>query len=50
MVVEQAGQVMVYDSGDHRISGVSQQQSGTQELTFSSQNGQVRASDLPVAR
>ncbi len=49
VAVEQAGRVTLYDSGEHRISGVSQQQSGTQELSFSSQNGQVRASDLPVA-
>jgi hypothetical protein len=38
----------VYDSGDHRISGVQQSQSGTQELSFSSQKGTIRASDLPV--
>ena len=50
VAVEQAGRVTLYDSGDHRISGVSQQQSGTQELTFSSQNGTVHASDLPVVR
>lgn len=50
VVVEQAGAVTVYDSGDHRISGVSQQQSATHELTFTSQNGTIRASDLPVAR
>ncbi len=49
VAVEQAGRVTLYDSGEHRISGVSQQQSGTQELSFSSQNGTVRASDLPVA-
>ncbi len=49
VAVEQAGSVTVYDSGDHRISGVSQSQSGTQELSFSSQNGTVRASELPVA-
>lgn len=49
VVIEQAGSVTVYDSGEHRISGVSQQQSGTQELSFSSQKGTVRASDLPVA-
>ncbi len=49
VAVEQAGRVTLYDSGEHRISGVSQQQSGTQELTFSSQQGTVRASDLPVA-
>ncbi len=49
VAVEQAGSVTVYDSGDHRISGVSQSQSGTQELSFSSQSGTVRASELPVA-
>ena len=48
VAVEQAGKVTLYDSGDHRILGVSQQQSGTQELTFSSQKGTIRASDLPV--
>jgi hypothetical protein len=50
VAIEQAGQVTLYDSGEHRISGVSQQQSGTQDLTFSSQNGTIRASDLPVVR
>ena len=50
VAVEQAGRVTLYDSGDHRISGVSQQQSGKQELTFSSQKGTIRASDLPVVR
>jgi hypothetical protein len=49
VAVEQAGTVTVYDSGDHRISGVSQQQSGAQTLIFSSQLGTVRAEDLPVA-
>ncbi len=49
VAVEQAGRVTLYDSGDHRISGVSQSQSGTQELSFSSQKGTVRASELPVA-
>ena len=48
VAVEQAGQVTLYDSGEHRISGVSQQQSGTQELTFQSQLGTIRAQDLPV--
>ena len=48
VAVEQGGNVTVYDSGEHRISGVSQSQSGTQELSFSSQNGMVRASELPV--
>lgn len=49
VAVEQNGRVTVYDSGDHRINGVSQSQSGEQELSFSSQKGTVRASDLPVA-
>ncbi len=49
VAVEQAGRVTLYDSGEHRISGVSQQQGDAQELSFSSQNGTVRASDLPVA-
>ena len=49
VVVEQAGRVTVYDSGEHRIHGVSQSQSGTQDLRFTSQNGTVRAADLPVA-
>ncbi|WP_158744320.1 SHOCT domain-containing protein [Acidisphaera sp. L21] len=48
VAIKQEGRVTVYDSGDHRISGVSQQQSGTQDLSFSSQNGTVRAADMPV--
>jgi hypothetical protein len=48
VVVEQGGVVTVYDSGEHRISGVSQQQSASQDLSFSSQIGTIRASDLPV--
>jgi hypothetical protein len=50
VAVQQAGIVTLYDSGDHRISGVSQSQSTSQQLSFSSQNGTIRASDLPVAR
>ena len=38
----------VYDTGDHMISGVTQQQSGDQSLTFTSQRGLVRLADLPV--
>lgn len=49
LVIDQGGQVTVYDTGDHRIGGVSQQQSGDQSLTFTSQHGLVRVSDLPVA-
>ena len=53
VAVEQAGRVTVYDSGDHRISGVSQSQGSSsgsaQELSFSSQKGTIRAADLPIA-
>ena len=36
----------VYDTGDHLISGVSQQQSGDRSLTFTSQHGPVRIDEL----
>ena len=49
VAIEQAGVVTLYDSGRHEITGVSQQQSSTQELTFSSRDGTIRAADLPVA-
>jgi hypothetical protein len=49
LAVKQGGRVTVYDSGDHRISGVSQQQGGDQTLTFTSQHGLVRVSDLKPA-
>ena len=50
VVLEQGGAVTVYDSGDHRISGVSQAQGAGQDLVFLSQIGRIRASDLPVVR
>jgi hypothetical protein len=40
------GKVTVYDSGDHRIGGVSQQQGASSSLAFSSQNGDVKLDDL----
>jgi hypothetical protein len=46
LAVMRDGQIRVYDTGDHRISGFSQQQSVHQDLTFSSQNGLVRLQDL----
>lgn len=48
LVIEIDGQTTVYDTGDHHITGVSQQQSNTQSLTFTSQHGQVPVSDLKV--
>ena len=46
LAVKQEGRVRVYDTGDHRIGGFSQQQSGSQSLSFSSQLGTVRLKDL----
>lgn len=40
------GQVRVYDTGDHRIAGFSQQQSEDQSLSFTSQSGLVKLSQL----
>jgi hypothetical protein len=49
LAINQGGRVTVYDTADHNISGVSQQQSGDQSLTFTSQHGVVRLRDLKVA-
>ena len=48
LAIELDGKVTVYDTHDHRISGFSQQQSGSTSLTFSSQHGAVDVSRLPV--
>ena len=47
LVMESNGQVIVYDTLDHQIGGVSQQ-SGGNSVTFSSQYGYVDLSRLPV--
>jgi hypothetical protein len=40
----------IYDTGEHMISGVSQQQSTAQSLTFQSQRGVVRLDQLREAK
>ncbi len=50
LAIQQGGQVRVYDTGEHVILGFSQQQSGDQSLTFTSQHGLVRVADLPLVR
>lgn len=51
LAVDIDGHVTVYDTGDHVITGVSQQQGDAQTLVFSSQAGPVRMSDLsPVGQ
>jgi Short C-terminal domain len=46
LAIQQGGEVRIYDAGEHRISGFSQQQSGDRSLTFTSQHGLVRIADL----
>ncbi len=48
VAIEHGGQVRVYDSGEHDISGFSQQQGGDRSLTLTSQFGVVRLSELPL--
>jgi len=48
LAIQQGGRVAVHDTGGHGIAGFSQQQSGDQSLTFTSQFGLVRVADLPL--
>jgi hypothetical protein len=48
LVIDLNGQVTVYDTLDHQIGGVSQQQSVGGSITFTSQYGTVSVTDLPV--
>jgi hypothetical protein len=50
LAIDVNGQITVYDTGNHQIGGVSQQQSGDQSITFTSQFGTVRCADLPVVQ
>ena len=46
LLIEENGALVTYDTGAHRISGVSQAQSHGRSLTFASQNGPVKLDDL----
>ncbi|ARE39204.1 hypothetical protein RGUI_1063 [Rhodovulum sp. P5] len=46
LAIDVGGKIDIYDTGDHRISGVSQQQSGDRTLTFVSQHGPVSLAGL----
>lgn len=48
LAIEINGRVTLYDTQDHQIGGVSQQQGADASLTFTSQYGLVRIADLPV--
>jgi hypothetical protein len=46
LVLDDHGTVSIYDTGAHRIFGVAQAQSNDQTLSFTSQDGLVRLSEL----
>jgi hypothetical protein len=48
LVIDDQGAITVYDTGSHRIFGVAQAQSSDQTLSFTSQDGFVRVTDLRV--
>ncbi len=50
LAIERNGVLEIYDSGSHRINGVSQQQSHGQSLVFSSQDGVVDLGQLEKIR
>jgi len=47
LVIKDGEHIEIYDTGDHRISGIAQAQGADQTLTFTSQDGLVRVKDLP---
>ena len=50
LAIQQNGRLELYDTGNHHITGVSQQQSGEMQLpSFSSDKGLVRLADLKPA-
>lgn len=46
LLVENNGELTIYDSGTHRIQGVSAQQSHDHHLVLTSQNGAVDLANL----
>lgn len=48
LAVELNGVVTVYDTLDHNVGGVSQQQGGNDSLSFSSQYGTISVNSLPI--
>jgi hypothetical protein len=50
LAINHQGQITLYDTGEHQISGVSQQQGAGQLVTFTSQLGVVPLTDLSLLR
>ena len=48
LAISVGGRTTIYDTLDHQIGGFGQAQGGDQTLSFTSQHGLVRVSDLPV--
>jgi hypothetical protein len=48
LAIQQGGRLRLYDTGEHRFSGFSQQQGADQSLIFTSQLGLVPVGDLPL--
>ncbi|TLD72509.1 SHOCT domain-containing protein [Phragmitibacter flavus] len=48
LVVERDGQITIFNTLNHHISGVSQQQGGSSSLTFTSQFGTISTLSLPL--
>jgi hypothetical protein len=46
LLIEEHGQLTTYDSADHQIGGVSQQDGQSRTLTFTSQDGPVKLDEL----
>jgi hypothetical protein len=46
LLIEENGELRTYDSGDHRIAGVSQHPSHGHSLAFTSQSGVVDLDEL----
>jgi hypothetical protein len=46
LLIEENGKVKTFDSGRHNIRGVSQDNTHTRSLAFTSQHGPVRVQDL----
>jgi hypothetical protein len=48
LALKMGERVVIYDTGEHDITGISQQQSGNATLTFTSQRGLLRLDELRV--
>jgi hypothetical protein len=46
LAIEQNSHVTIYDTGEHKIHGASQQQGETNSLVFDSQLGRISVADL----